>query len=125
MGSTHNSLARRDSWFSPRHLAVVEALPELRDCRVGVLHVFIQHTSASLAINENADPDVRRDFERAFNALVPQDFPYEHTTEGPDDMPAHIKAARRLVAHLARKFRRLGPGHLAGDLSVRTSRSGG
>ena len=72
---------------------VLEALPELRDCRVGLLHVFIQHTSASLSINENADPDVRRDMERALNAIVPEDFPYEHTTEGPDDMPAHVKAA--------------------------------
>ncbi len=73
--------------------AVTEALPELRNCRVGVLHIFIQHTSASLAINENADPDVRRDLEQALNAIVPEDFPYEHTTEGPDDMPAHVKAA--------------------------------
>jgi len=72
---------------------VTEALPELRDCRVGLLHVFIQHTSASLSINENADPDVRRDLEQALNAIVPEDFPYEHTTEGPDDMPAHLKAA--------------------------------
>ena len=72
---------------------VTEALPELRDCRVGLLHVFIQHTSASLSINENADPDVRRDLEQALNAIVPEDFPYEHTTEGPDDMPAHVKAA--------------------------------
>src|SRR6185437_11413570 len=73
--------------------AVTEALPELRDCRVGLLHVFIQHTSASLAINENADSDVRRDMERALNAIVPEDFPYVHTTEGSDDMPAHVKAA--------------------------------
>ncbi len=73
--------------------AVVEALPELRNFRVGLLHVFIQHTSASLSINENADPEVRRDMERALNAIVPEDFPYEHTIEGPDDMPAHVKAA--------------------------------
>jgi secondary thiamine-phosphate synthase enzyme len=73
--------------------AVIEALPELRDCRVGVLHVFIQHTSASLAINENADPEVRSDLERALNAIVPEDFSFEHTTEGPDDMPAHVKSA--------------------------------
>jgi secondary thiamine-phosphate synthase enzyme len=72
---------------------VVEALPELRNFRVGLLHVFIQHTSASLSINENADPEVRRDMERALNAIVPEDFPYEHTIEGPDDMPAHVKAA--------------------------------
>ncbi|SMB95597.1 secondary thiamine-phosphate synthase enzyme YjbQ [Deinococcus hopiensis] len=70
------------------------ALPELARVRVGVLHVFITHTSASLALNENASGDVRRDFERYFNHLVPDGWPaFEHTLEGPDDMPAHIKAA--------------------------------
>jgi secondary thiamine-phosphate synthase enzyme len=72
---------------------VVDGLPELASVRVGLLHVFIQHTSASLTINENADPDVRTDLESAFNALAPEDFPYVHTCEGPDDMPAHVKAA--------------------------------
>lgn len=72
---------------------VESALGELRDCRVGVLHVFIQHTSASLVINENADPDVAADLERSFNAIAPEDFPYIHTVEGPDDMPAHVKAS--------------------------------
>lgn len=72
---------------------IVDALPELAEFRVGILHVFIQHTSASLSINENADPDVPRDLERAFNALAPEDFPYRHTCEGPDDMPAHVKAS--------------------------------
>ncbi|WP_133489938.1 secondary thiamine-phosphate synthase enzyme YjbQ [Alcanivorax sp. 24] len=72
---------------------VVEALPELGRYRVGLLHLFIQHTSASLAVNENADPDVRGDLERHFNVMVPPDAPhYEHTLEGPDDMPAHIKS---------------------------------
>ncbi|WOA31178.1 secondary thiamine-phosphate synthase enzyme YjbQ [Alloalcanivorax xenomutans] len=72
---------------------VVEVLPELGRYRVGLLHLFIQHTSASLAVNENADPDVRGDLERHFNVMVPQDAPhYEHTLEGPDDMPAHIKS---------------------------------
>ncbi|AFT72424.1 Alanine racemase [Alloalcanivorax dieselolei B5] len=72
---------------------VVEALPELGRYRVGLLHLFIQHTSASLAVNENADPDVRGDLERHFNVMVPQNAPhYEHTLEGPDDMPAHIKS---------------------------------
>ncbi|MBX3415067.1 MAG: secondary thiamine-phosphate synthase enzyme YjbQ [Pirellulales bacterium] len=61
--------------------------------RVGLLHVFIQHTSASLTINENADPDVPVDLESSFNAIAPEDFPYTHTCEGPDDMPAHVKAA--------------------------------
>lgn len=72
---------------------VLEQLPELRDYRVGLLHLFIQHTSASITLNENADPDVRGDLERHFNHMVPENQPYyEHTLEGPDDMPAHIKA---------------------------------
>lgn len=72
---------------------VVDALPELPQIKVGWLHVFIQHTSASLCINENADADVRTDLEASFNALAPEDFPYVHTVEGPDDMPAHVKAS--------------------------------
>lgn len=72
---------------------VVAALPELARIDVGLLHVFIQHTSASLCINENADPDVPADLERSLNAIAPEDFPYRHTVEGPDDMPAHVKAA--------------------------------
>lgn len=72
---------------------VIAKLPQLRDIKVGLLHVFIQHTSASLAINENADPTVRGDMERHFNVLVPEGAPYfEHTFEGADDMPAHIKS---------------------------------
>jgi secondary thiamine-phosphate synthase enzyme len=73
---------------------VLEALPELRELGVGMLHLLIQHTSASLALNENASPDVRRDFETWFNEAVPERARYwTHTLEGPDDMPAHIKAA--------------------------------
>jgi len=72
---------------------IIEALPELREFSIGLLHVFIQHTSASLTINENADPDVPLDLETSFNELAPEDFPYRHTCEGPDDMPAHVKAA--------------------------------
>ena len=69
-------------------------LPELENIEVGLAHIFIQHTSASLTISENADPDVRRDFESHFNVLVPENAPYyRHTAEGPDDMPAHLKAA--------------------------------
>jgi secondary thiamine-phosphate synthase enzyme len=60
---------------------------------VGLLHVFLQHTSASLTLNENADPDVRVDLESSLNAIAPEDFPYEHTIEGRDDMPAHMKAS--------------------------------
>ena len=73
---------------------VLEAVPELQRLQVGLLHVFIRHTSASLTLNENASPDVRDDFESYFNAAVPEDAPYwTHTIEGPDDMPAHIKAS--------------------------------
>lgn len=72
---------------------VKRGLPELSQIRVGLLHVFIQHTSASVSINENADPDVPHDLEASFNAIAPEDFPYRHTVEGPDDMPAHVKAA--------------------------------
>src|SRR5919112_6847322 len=73
---------------------VVGALPELGDVRVGLLHLLILHTSASLTLNENASPDVRRDFESHFDAAVPEDAPYwTHTAEGADDMPAHIKAS--------------------------------
>jgi secondary thiamine-phosphate synthase enzyme len=73
---------------------VVGALPELGSVRVGLLHLFLRHTSASLTLNENASPDVRRDFESYFNSAVPEEAPYwTHTLEGPDDMPAHIKAS--------------------------------
>ena len=67
---------------------------ELRSLKVGILHVFIQHTSASLTINENADPTVRQDFESFFNHAVPENEPYyRHTYEGSDDMPAHLKSS--------------------------------
>ncbi|MGN6558729.1 MAG: secondary thiamine-phosphate synthase enzyme YjbQ [Solirubrobacterales bacterium] len=87
--------------FQPRqrgfHLVtgeVHEALPELREISVGLLHLLIQHTSASLALSENASPEVRRDFETWFSQAVPEGAPYwTHTLEGEDDMPAHIKAA--------------------------------
>jgi secondary thiamine-phosphate synthase enzyme len=72
---------------------VVEQVPELRDLRVGLLHVHILHTSASLTLNENASPDVRRDFETWVDHAVPEDFAWTHTLEGSDDMPAHIKAS--------------------------------
>jgi secondary thiamine-phosphate synthase enzyme len=73
---------------------VLEGIPELGDVNVGLLHVFIRHTSASLTLNENASPDVRDDFEAYFNSVVPEDAAYwTHTVEGPDDMPAHIKAS--------------------------------
>lgn len=68
-------------------------LPELSGISVGILHLFIQHTSASLSINENADPDVPRDLEDAVSHIAPENFPYTHTCEGPDDMPAHVKSS--------------------------------
>ena len=72
---------------------ILAQLPELREFSVGVAHIFITHTSASLALNENADPSVRHDMESYFNRAVPENAPYfTHTYEGADDMPAHIKA---------------------------------
>lgn len=82
---------RRGFHIITRH--VVAAVPELAQVKIGWLHIFIQHTSASLSINENADPYVPRDMESAFNAIAPEDFPFTHTCEGPDDMPAHVKAS--------------------------------
>ena len=72
---------------------VIDTLPELNRVQVGLLHVFIQHTSASITINENADPDVPADLESSFDHLVPERCPHRHTVEGPDDMPAHVKAS--------------------------------
>ena len=73
---------------------VLAALPELAEIQVGLLHLLIRHTSASLALNENASPDVRRDLETWFDRVVPERAPFwTHTLEGPDDMPAHVKAA--------------------------------
>jgi secondary thiamine-phosphate synthase enzyme len=96
---------QRDVTLEPRprgfHLItreVVAAVPELAQCSVGIAHVFIRHTSASLTLNENASPDVRRDFESWFNDAVPARAPYwTHTLEGDDDMPAHLKAS--LLGH--------------------------
>jgi secondary thiamine-phosphate synthase enzyme len=73
---------------------VLAALPRIAEVEVGLLHLFIRHTSASLTLNENASPDVRSDFEAYFNAAVPERAQYwTHTLEGPDDMPAHIKSS--------------------------------
>jgi secondary thiamine-phosphate synthase enzyme len=73
---------------------ITEAVPELRELRVGLAHVFMKHTSASLTLNENASPAVRRDFAAWFDRAVPDGAPYwTHTLEGPDDMPAHLKAS--------------------------------
>jgi secondary thiamine-phosphate synthase enzyme len=88
------TLAARPRGFHLVTREILGHLPELREIRVGLLHVFIQHTSASLTLNENADPDVRADFETVFNRIAPEHAPgIIHTVEGPDDMPAHIKAS--------------------------------
>jgi secondary thiamine-phosphate synthase enzyme len=86
-------LAARRRGFHLITAEIEAALHDMPPARVGLLHVFIQHTSASLSINENADPDVPRDLEMAFNEIAREDFPYVHTMEGPDDMPAHVKAS--------------------------------
>lgn len=73
---------------------VIDQIPEIKSINIGILHLFIKHTSASLTINENADKTVRNDFEKHFNELVPENQSYyQHTYEGPDDMPAHLKAS--------------------------------
>jgi secondary thiamine-phosphate synthase enzyme len=88
------ALAPRPRGFHLITREVVEALPELRDLRVGICQLFLRHTSASLTVNENASPDVRADFQTWFDTVVPEDFGgWTHTLEGPDDMPAHIKAS--------------------------------
>lgn len=96
-----NVWLQREIRLSPRprgfHLItreVLDAMPEIGELEVGLLHLLIRHTSASLALNENASPAVRRDFEAWFNDAVPEAARYwTHTLEGPDDMPAHVKAA--------------------------------
>ena len=73
---------------------IINEVPEIEKINIGVLHLFIKHTSASLTLNENADQTVRQDFESHFNELVPENQSYyHHTFEGPDDMPAHLKAS--------------------------------
>ena len=101
MGGDDLMWLQREITLRPRprgfHLVtdeVVRELPELGALRVGLVHLFIQHTSAALALNENASPDVRRDFATWFDLAVPDGAEYfTHTIEGPDDMPAHIKAS--------------------------------
>ena len=88
------SINERTRGFHLITYEIVNAFPELKEIKVGICQVFIQHTSASLTINENADPTVRVDFEMYFNKAVPENDPdYEHDYEGSDDMPAHLKAA--------------------------------
>ena len=93
--------AQRDVTLEPRprgfHLVtdeVVRGVPEIGSLAIGMAHVFIRHTSASLTLNENASPDVRHDFREWFDRAVPENADYyDHTLEGPDDMPAHIKSS--------------------------------
>jgi secondary thiamine-phosphate synthase enzyme len=72
---------------------ILDALPEIGQLRVGLCNLLIQHTSAGLTLNENASPDVRRDMRTWFDTVVPEQFPWTHTLEGADDMPAHVKAS--------------------------------
>jgi secondary thiamine-phosphate synthase enzyme len=72
---------------------IVDALPEIRELSCGLVNCFLLHTSASLTINENADPNVRADLEMSLNQIAPEDWDYIHTEEGPDDMPAHVKSS--------------------------------
>ncbi len=93
----HQTFIRLNPYPRGYHLIteqVLEQIPELASCQIGLLHLFIQHTSASLTINENTDPAVREDMERHLNKLAPEnESHYRHTMEGSDDMPAHIKAS--------------------------------
>lgn len=87
-------LSPRERGFHLITREVARGIPGLLQIKAGLCHVFIRHTSASIAINEDADPTVRKDFENFFNALVPEsDSDYKHQVEGPDDMPAHLKSA--------------------------------
>ena len=109
--------------LSPRHGEVVGALPELGDLRVGLLHLLLQHTCASLTLNENASPDVRRDLRPGSTRAVPEELRWTHTLEGADDMPAHVKASLTgpvLTLPVAGRAPRAR--HLAGDLPLRAPR---
>lgn len=90
----HIQLSQRRRGFHLITAEIIHALPQISEIKTGICQVFIQHTSASLTINENADPTVRKDFEMYFSKAVPENDPeYLHDDEGPDDMPAHIKAS--------------------------------
>jgi len=84
------ALSRGCHLITPR---ILQAVTEIQRIECGFLQLFLQHTSASLTLNENADPDVRGDLELSLNHLCPENLPYRHTCEGPDDMPAHVKAS--------------------------------
>ncbi|PTN12719.1 secondary thiamine-phosphate synthase enzyme YjbQ [Nitrosomonas aestuarii] len=87
-------LKKRTRGFHLITREIMQQLPELSDFNIGIMHVFIQHTSASLTLNENADPSVRQDFESFFNRAVPENESYYiHMDEGSDDLPAHLKSS--------------------------------
>ncbi|MDB4900919.1 MAG: secondary thiamine-phosphate synthase [Mucilaginibacter sp.] len=87
-------LSERKRGFHLITTEILKALPQIGEIETGICQIFIQHTSASVLVNENADPTVRKDFEIFFNKAVPEnDLGYQHDDEGPDDMPAHLKAA--------------------------------
>ena len=88
----HLRLSPRPRGFHLVTGEILAALPGLTAFRIGMLHVFLRHTSASLCLNENADPDVPHDLEMTMSTIVSEGLPYAHTTEGSDDMPAHVKA---------------------------------
>ena len=88
------TLPRKKQGFHIITQEILQEIPEIQQFHIGLAHIFIQHTSASLTINENADPSVRRDFKTHFKRMVPEDLSlYEHTLEGPDDMTSHIKSS--------------------------------
>ena len=122
------TLERRRRGFHLITDEILAALPELSTMRIGLLHVFILHTSASLTINENADSDVLRDMEASLNAIAPEDFPYLHTVEGPDDMPAHVKASLMGSSVIGPRPRRparaweRGKGFISANIAINASR---
>ena len=90
----HLRLKERKRGFHLITSEIVQVMPQINQIKAGICQVFIQHTSASLTINENADSTVRKDFETFFNKIVPENDPdYRHNSEGADDMPAHLKAS--------------------------------
>ena len=91
---TKISLREKNRGFHLITDEILKSIPEIKEVKTGLFQAFIQHTSASLCINENADPSVREDFEMWYNKAVPENDPaYQHRYEGPDDMPAHLKAS--------------------------------
>ncbi|GAN10022.1 UPF0047 protein C4A8.02c-like isoform X2 [Mucor ambiguus] len=87
-----SNISRKKKGCHLVHKEIVGQLPELKNFKIGMANVFLQHTSASLMINENYDSDVQKDMEMGLNKIVPETFPYIHTAEGPDDMPGHLKS---------------------------------